>query len=334
MTGADRLGELLDLQRTLVDLAAQRVGQSGLRLDLFSQPLHLGRELRALGFGLDPCGLGLEDMRLGLLPLRLDGGEFLGQGQVPATGGLEALIERGEDLLEFANLAFLLEQRGVERGRRTANDDAGRLHPVALEGDERGLPGQSGFPQRERALEVFDHHGVAEQRAAQGTQVAADLDEVGEAAEHTGLFGERQRCRRPLLRGTRSVALVGEVQHLERALPGGATDDGALVGAVPSQRDARLQVHDGPRILRRNLGERAAMFGDKRRPAFLLALEQLDPSRTDLRTVDDHALEAVPEHSADRSLEVLWRVHVVGEDAVDRLRRPWCVLAADAAIRV
>ena len=56
-------------------------------------------------------------------------------------GRVELLGEGRDDGLELLDLAFLLEQRGVQRLRRAANDDARRLDAIAVEGHQRPVQG-------------------------------------------------------------------------------------------------------------------------------------------------------------------------------------------------
>src|SRR5690606_32255922 len=275
----------------------------------------LGLQLRAVALAprTDERLLGLEHVDFAAFACTFDGVELLGEALVPGPGRGEVLVELPQDLLELPDLAFLLQQRRVERRGRAADDDAARLDAIAVEGHERRFDAPL-FPELERPSQGIDDDDVAEQRVAEWAEIGRDFDEIAEPPEHPRLLEQVARAIVVFIRVVRLHRRLREVEHLERR-----THAGGLLAALGRRPPEHLAFRQGDVHVFTGFRPRATRH--ERRPPLLLALEELDATRPDGRSIDHHAFQTVPERRAESRFEQLRRLQIVREHAVDGPRR-------------
>jgi hypothetical protein len=250
--GAD-LGEFFGEAGALVAAAAEAVGQllalAGQVVDALLQVFDLLLDAGDLLDALELGALGLEDDRLALLALVVEGGLALDDRLVGRAGRRELAVADGDLVVELADLAFLLEEGRVEAVGGAADDHAGRVDAVAVEGDDRGV---DLGPQLERVGQGFDDRGLAEEGDGERAVLGGDLDEVDQAADHAGAtcpcghVREDRWIRAPGPRQEHRTALLLGLQEGDALGAGGRLgDDDALDAVAEDRREGGLEVGRG-----------------------------------------------------------------------------------------
>jgi hypothetical protein len=251
------LGEVVGEAGALVAAAAEAVGQllalAGQVVDALLQVFNLLLDAADLLHALELGALGLEDDRLGLLALVVEGRLALDDLLVGLAGGLELGAADLDLVVELADLPLLLQECRVEALGRAADDHAGRVDAVAVEGDQRGV--ELG-PQLERVGEGLDDGRLAEQRGGERAVLVRDLHEVDEAADHAGATCPRGHVREDRwarAAGPReehgAALLLGAQQGDALRAVGGGGDDDALDAVAEDRREGGLEVGRGGQVV-------------------------------------------------------------------------------------